>query len=111
MCWRRRCRGRAIRLFAFAGLWDRWRAAEDAEPLDTFTVITTTPNELMAGIHNRMPVIVKPDDNGTSLDGTTPAEKLKSLLAPYPDGELEAYPVSPQVNNPKNDDPQCAEKV
>lgn len=98
-------------VFTFAGLWERWRAAEDDQPLDTFTIITTTPNKLMAEIHNRMPVVLNPGDYGTWLDTTSPADKLRSLLAPYPDGELEAYPVSPHVNSPKNDDPECAEPI
>jgi putative SOS response-associated peptidase YedK len=96
--------------FAFAGLWERWRETKDADPVDTFTIITTTPNELMATIHNRMPVILKPDDYAAWLDGSTPPDRLKSLLAPYPD-EWEAYPVSTHVNNPKNDDPECVEKL
>jgi putative SOS response-associated peptidase YedK len=98
-------------IFAFAGLWDRWRAAEDAEPLETFTIITTTPNALMATIHNRMPVIVKPRDYRRWLDPMTPGDELKPILEPYLDGELEAYPVSRRVNSRKNDDAQCTERV
>ena len=96
--------------FAFAGLWERWKATKDADPLDSYTIITTTPNELMAGIYNRMPVILKPEDYSAWLDNSTPVKHLKSLLACYPD-ELEAYPVSTHVNSPMNDDPECADRL
>jgi putative SOS response-associated peptidase YedK len=97
--------------FAFAGLWERWRGAVDAEPLDTFTILTTAPNELMATIHNRMPAILKPGDYDVWLDAKATADQLNALLAPLLDGELEAYPVSQHVNSPKNDDPTCAERI
>src|SRR5690242_48604 len=54
--------------FAFGGLWERWKPAEDAEPIDTFTLLTTTPNELVRPIHDRMPVIVDPTDFARWLD-------------------------------------------
>jgi putative SOS response-associated peptidase YedK len=50
--------------FAFAGLWERWKAPKDAEPLDTYTIITTRPNAMMATIHNRMRVILNTNDYG-----------------------------------------------
>lgn len=59
--------------FAFAGLWERWKPADDAEPVDTFTILTTEPNELMRSIHNRMPVILKPEDYQRWLDRELPA--------------------------------------
>jgi putative SOS response-associated peptidase YedK len=96
--------------FAFAGLWERWRPPKDAEPVETFTIITTTPNELMAGIHNRMPVILREDDYNVWLNPESPPDELKSLLVPFPD-ELEAFPVSTHVNSPKNDNPACIEKA
>jgi len=96
--------------FAFAGLWERWRKTKDTDPLDTFTIITTAPNELMAGIHDRMPVIVRQQDYERWLNPKYPSDDLKSLLTPFPD-ELEAYPVSTHVNSPKNDDPMCIEKL
>jgi putative SOS response-associated peptidase YedK len=97
--------------FAFAGLWERWRGAAGSEPLDTFTILTTAPNELMATIHNRMPVILKPGDYEKWLDAKATADQLKPLLAPLPENELEAYPVFQRVNSPKNDDPACIEPV
>jgi putative SOS response-associated peptidase YedK len=64
----------------------------------------------MAGIHDRMPVIVRQQDYERWLNPKYPSDDLKSLLTPFPD-ELEAYPVSTHVNSPKNDDPMCIEKL
>ena len=97
--------------FAFAGLWERWTPAE-GEPLETCTIITTEPNDLMAPIHNRMPVILAPTAYDQWIDPTLQhIEPLKALLRPYPSEELTAYPVSTLVNNPRHDVPQCLEPV
>jgi len=96
-------------VFCFAGLWERWQPTEAQEPIDSMTILTTTPNRLLEPIHDRMPVILRQEDYRRWLDPATPRDVLKSLLGPYPEGELEAYPVSPMVNNPRNDDPQCVE--
>lgn len=95
------------RPFAFAGLWEVWRPA-DGEPLLSCAIITTTPNELIAEIHDRMPVVLRPEAYTVWLDPMirTP-EVLNELLRPYPASEMEAYPVSTLVNNPKNDLPAC----
>jgi putative SOS response-associated peptidase YedK len=98
-------------LFCFAGLWERWRPPGASEVMDTYTILTTTPNQLMSGIYNRMPVILQDADYDSWLDMATGVDKATSMLKPYADGELEAYPVSRYVNSPKNDDPQCAERV
>lgn len=95
------------RLFGFAGLWERWQGAEGEKPLDTCTILTTAPNELMAGIHDRMPAILKPEDYDLWLDRNADLQAVEKLLRPYPDGELEATPVSRMVNSPKNDLPDC----
>lgn len=97
-------------LFFFGGLWERWKPSEAAEPIETKTIITTTPTPLMEGIHNRMPVILRQQDYERWLEPDAKPDALKSLLVPYP-GELEAYPVSTHVNSPKNDDPECIEKL
>jgi len=89
-------------LFAFAGLYDIWRDA-DGQELYTYTIITTTPNDLVAPIHNRMPAILRSDDEDVWLDKETDPARLLSLLAPYPAGEMEAYQVSRAVNNPANE--------
>jgi len=102
---------RSRRPFAFAGLWEHWKPAE-GESLDTCTIITTEPNDLMAPIHNRMPVILAPASYDQWLDPTfQQAETLKALLRPFPSEELTAYPVSTLVNNPRHDAPQCLEPV
>ncbi len=96
------------RPFAFAGLWEHWKPAE-GEPIETCAIITTEPNDLMAPIHNRMPVILAPASYIPWLDHTTPADSLKALLRPYPSAELQAYPVSTLVNNPRHNAPACLE--
>ena len=102
---------RSRRPFAFAGLWEHWKPAE-GEPLETCTIITTEPNDLMAPIHNRMPVILAPASYDQWLDPTFQhIESLNALLRPYPSEELTAYTVSTLVNNPRHDVPQCLEPV
>lgn len=96
--------------FAFAGLWEYWKPAE-GEPLETCAIITTEPNDVMATIHNRMPVLLSPASYDQWLDPATPAEPLKALLRPCPGEELHAYPVSPLVNNPRNNAPQLIEQI
>lgn len=92
-------------LFAFAGLWEEWKAP-DGEVKQTCTIITTEPNELMATIHHRMPVILKPQHEAEWLDPAAHyAPALTQLLLAYPDGELEMIPVSRAVNSPGHDDP------
>ncbi len=99
------------RPFALAGLWEQWTSGE-GEPLETCTIITTEPNDLMAPIHNRMPVILAPASYDQWLDPTFQhIEPLKALLRPYLSEELMAYPVSTLVNNPRHDVPQCLEPV
>lgn len=96
--------------FAFAGLWELWRP--DDTPLLSCTIITTKPNELVAPIHNRMPVILPPETYDRWLD---PAEQkpgaFSDLLVPYPAEQMTAYPVSRVVNNPRNDVPDCVVPV
>jgi len=91
--------------FAFAGLWDRWVAEKGSEPIDTFTIVTTEPNELMRTIHNRMPVILNPNDFDAWLKHPTP-----ELLKPAPPDEMEAFPVATKVNKPSYDAPDCVER-
>ena len=97
--------------FAFAGLWEAWHPDQE-DALLSCAIITTTPNALMEKIHDRMPVILKPDVYAVWLD---PAEqtpdKLNKLLKPYPATQMTAFPVSRLVNDPKNDSPACAVPV
>lgn len=93
--------------FAFAGLWETWNSP-DGEQLHSCTIITTQPNELMAKIHNRMPVILHPEHYAQWLDPTpTRTQGLVSLLQSFPAGEMNAYPVSTLVNSPFNDRAEC----
>lgn len=93
--------------FAFAGLWESWRSPED-ETVLSCTIITTTPNELVAELHNRMPVILPPGAYDQWLDpAEQPADELDRLLKPYPAVLMAAYRVSTLVNNPSNDSPEC----
>ncbi|MGD8725986.1 MAG: SOS response-associated peptidase, partial [Gemmatimonadales bacterium] len=94
-------------VFAFAGLWERW-ADEGHDPIETFTIITTTPNDLLAPIHDRMPVILPTDRYDEWLDpANTETEALQSLLGPAPAADLTATPVSTYVNSPHNEGPEC----
>ena len=99
------------RAFAFAGLWESWHKGGD-EPLDTCTIITTTPNDIVAGLHDRMPVILPPEVFTEWLEPEPLApDRLHDLLAPHPAADMEAYPVSTHVNKPANDDPECVVRV
>jgi putative SOS response-associated peptidase YedK len=97
--------------FGFAGLWESWRSPEDDTTLSC-TIITTTPNELVKEIHNRMPVILDRAAYDLWLD---PAEQspdqLQEWLRPYPASEMTAYPVSRLVNSPSNDVPEVVVPV
>ncbi|MBE3066924.1 MAG: SOS response-associated peptidase [Chloroflexi bacterium] len=93
--------------FAFAGLWEHWEPADGSE-VRSAAIITTEPNELMASIHNRMPVILQPDTYSQWLDSAPQSpNRLQNLLVPYPAGEMEAFPVSTLVNSPGNDRAEC----
>jgi len=97
--------------FAFAGLWEHWEDPGGA-PIDSCTIITTEPNEMMAEIHNRMPVILCPSDYGLWLDpDMQDPENVRSLLRAYPAEEMFAYAVSTHVNKPSNDVPACIEPL
>ena len=93
--------------FAFAGIWDAW-SSPDGSNLQTCCIITTQPNELVAPIHNRMPVILPSTAYQKWLDPLeSRAEVLLPLLKPYPASEMQAYPVSRLVNTAANDSPDC----
>jgi putative SOS response-associated peptidase YedK len=98
-------------MFAFAGLWERWRADENAEPVDTFTIITTEPNELMRPIHNRMPVILDQLSFARWLDRNNKTADVTDLLRPYDAEKMEAWKVSSNVNKPANNDPSLIERI
>jgi putative SOS response-associated peptidase YedK len=98
-------------LLALAGLWERWAPA-GAEPVESCTILTTAANKLMQPIHDRMPVIVAPDDLPTWLgEVPTAPGALGALLRPCPPEALVAYPVSTYVNAPAHDDPKTLDRL
>jgi len=90
--------------FAMAGLWDRWRTPDGTELL-SFTILTTSASPFVAGVHDRMPVILPREAEAAWLDPGSPLEALKALMVPYA-GTMEAVPLSTAVNNPRNDGPE-----
>ena len=99
------------RPFAFAGLWEHWAAGPD-EVLDSCTIVTTTPNGVVAPIHDRMPVILERGDYAVWLDpGQRDPASLLPLLRPHPEAAMEAYPVGLRVNSPANDDAACVGRL
>ncbi len=115
--WQRTARGKVpMRItlksnepFAFAGLWDEWHGSGDAA-LRTFTILTTTPNDLMSPIHTRMPVILRPEQETAWLD-TESSQDWQRVLRPFPADLMTAYPVSSRVNSPRYDDPSLIEPL
>jgi putative SOS response-associated peptidase YedK len=92
--------------FTLAGLWEFWRDPKGKE-VRTCTIITCQANADVGRFHERMPVILPPESRWKWLEpGIRPAI-LNSYLVPYPEGEIQYYPVSPMVNNPAFDDPAC----
>lgn len=117
--WRRLERGKQpfyVRLrderpFAFAGLWEHWEGPDETA-IDSCTLLTTEPNDLIRPVHSRMPVILAPKDYDLWLDpGVQKVELLQPLLRPYPSEGMLAYPISTWVNKPKNDSPRCIEPL
>ena len=96
-------------LFAMAGIWDSWKD-EGGGIIHSFSIITTAPNELMRGIHERMPVILERKDEKTWLQEMDPDVLIK-LLKPFPPELMKAYPVSTRVNSPANDVPEVMTQV
>ncbi len=112
------------RPFAVAGLWERWEeptrqtdiaefgsdgANEDSTALETFTILTTEPNDLISELHHRMAVMLPPERESEWLSAAS--EEVAALLEPYPDDELTAYPVSERVNSPANDNPSLIDPL
>lgn len=98
-------------LFAIAGLWEQWLSPDGSE-LESCTLLTTEPNEKLAVVHNRMPVILNPADYDLWLDpGAQHPGEVQSLLRPYPAEAMTFYPVSTLVNNANNEDPRCIEPL
>jgi putative SOS response-associated peptidase YedK len=95
-------------LFAFAGLWDRWKSSTGGM-LESCSILTTAANDLLEGIHDRMPVILPPRHYRTWLTApSVEAERLADLLVPFDPSFMSRYPVSSLVNKPQNEGPECA---
>jgi putative SOS response-associated peptidase YedK len=98
-------------LFAFAGLWERWKNAS-GDWVKTCSILTTTPNAVTATVHDRMPVILDPDSYDLWLDpGITDAHVASELLKPFDAKSMKSYPVSARVNSVVNDDEECSRRV
>lgn len=92
---------------ALAGLWSGWHHPETEHVIRTFTIVTTTANRTLAGVHDRMPVILAPEHWGRWLDPAMQAMgELTAMLEPAADDELVLYPVRPLVNNVRNNGPE-----
>lgn len=95
------------RWFCVAGLWDA--ALIDGSHIETFTILTTKPNDLMAGIHTRMPVILHPDDYEVWLDLTS--KETEPLFEPYPVADMQAWVVGSAVGNVRNNSPDLIAEI
>lgn len=99
-------------VMAFAGIWEHWKVPGGKEVVESFSILTTNSNELIAPLHDRMPVILHPHEYALWLDrAITDPEKLKSLYQPYPADLMEMWPVSTLVNSPRNDSPDYINQV
>jgi putative SOS response-associated peptidase YedK len=90
-----------------AALWENWKDPDTGEWVRTFTIITTKANELVAQLHDRMPVVIGPEGREWWLKGADPV----ALLKPYPSEHMTMWPVSPKLNSPKNDSPELLDPI
>lgn len=98
-------------LFAFAGLWDRWKDP-NSQWVKSCSILTTIPNALTSAVHNRMPVILDRADYDFWLDpGMTNIEAISVTLKPYDARMMRCYPVSTRVNRVANDDAECSTPI
>jgi putative SOS response-associated peptidase YedK len=99
------------KLFAFAGIWDRWKDPQGGW-IKTCSILTTTPNAVTSAVHDRMPVILDPDAYDLWLDpGMTNVAAASELLKPYDATSMRSYPVSTRINHVANDDEDCCRAV
>lgn len=96
-------------LFAMAGIWERWTHEE--HPLESFSILTTSANQLMRTVHDRMPVIITPDLFSEWLAPDADPEFLSSVIQPYEWSQFDAVPVSTIVNNARNETPECVQPL
>jgi putative SOS response-associated peptidase YedK len=99
-------------IFGMAGLWEQWTSPQTGEVIDSCTIITTDANNATRPVHDRMPVILHTTDFARWLgEEAADAEALTALLQPYPDKEMELYPVTREVGNPRFNLPESMEPV
>ncbi|MGA8733641.1 MAG: SOS response-associated peptidase [Terriglobales bacterium] len=98
-------------LFAFAGLWERWRDPS-GQWVKSCSILTTTPNAVTSSVHDRMPVILHPDSYDLWLDpGMTDVQVVSEFMKPYDASKMRCYPISSRVNHVANDDEECSRPV
>ncbi len=100
-------------IMSVAGIWESWQPKDDgkAEPIESFSIITTEANSFMTKIHDRMPVILDPSDEAAWLGEGSKSEEVLKLLKPCPAKWLKAYEVSPLINSPRNNNPSVLDEV
>ena len=104
-------RRRDNRVFGLAGVWERWKAPDGAL-VESYSILTTSPNELVRSLHDRMPVILRRDDYDLWLDpAMQDASRLNPVFTPFAPTEMVATPVSTEVNSPTHDTPGCIQEV
>lgn len=96
-------------VFGLAGIWDHWQG--EGKTIESCSIITTTSNAIISEIHDRMPVILEKGVEKAWLDTETEQAQLLAMLSPYPKKRMEVYPVSSFVNNPRNNGPECIERL
>ena len=97
-------------LFSFAGIWEEYETV-NGEVQHTFLILTTSPNDIVSEIHDRMPVILNPQMEKKWLDTYTSESELLAMLQPYPSDQMLSYTVSPLVNSVENDVPSIIRKT
>jgi len=97
-------------ILAFAGLWEHWEG-DSGETVESCTIITTEANKTVRNIHDRMPVIISPELYDNWLAPEARMKDILSLLKPFPDTKMRAYPVGMEVNSPRNDNPSCLNEL
>lgn len=103
--------GKHAVLFSLAGLWEHWESKE-GKLIESCSIVVTDANDVLKPIHERMPVILDPENYNTWLDPENhDTDKLKSLLKPYPASTMTAYPVSRRMNDPSHDEADCIKPI
>jgi putative SOS response-associated peptidase YedK len=95
--------------FFFAGIWDEWQ--RDGNSIISCAIVTTTPNKLLATIHDRMPVILPNEALDGWLRSNARPSELRELLSPFPDSDMQGFPVSPEVNRSQVDHERLVERI